>query len=48
MALVATLAVLPSLLVLRSILGVKKTLVFMLLVIVMSSLTGWIYGFIST
>jgi uncharacterized protein len=35
---------LPSILVMRSIMGGRKTAVFVLLVIVMSSLTGWIFG----
>jgi uncharacterized membrane protein YraQ (UPF0718 family) len=35
---------LPSMLVIRSVLGTKKTLVFTGLVIVMATLTGWIYG----
>lgn len=35
---------LPSMLVIRSVLGTQKTVVFVSLVIVMSTLTGWIYG----
>lgn len=35
---------LPSLLVLRSILGIKKTLVYLCLVIILSSTAGYIYG----
>ncbi|MBU8869388.1 MAG: permease [Gemmatimonadales bacterium] len=35
---------LPSILVMRSIMGDRKTAVFILLVIVMSSFTGWIFG----
>jgi uncharacterized membrane protein YraQ (UPF0718 family) len=35
---------LPSMLVIRSILGTKKTLVFVLLVIIMTTLAGMIYG----
>lgn len=35
---------LPSMLVIRSIIGTRKTLVFVTLVIVMSTFTGWIYG----
>jgi hypothetical protein len=35
---------LPSMLVLRSIMGTKKTTVYCLLVVVMSTLTGWIFG----
>ncbi|MCB9357388.1 MAG: permease [Calditrichaeota bacterium] len=35
---------LPSMLVIRSILGTRKTIVFVILVIGMSAVTGWIYG----
>jgi len=35
---------LPNMLVIRSVLGAKKTMVFVLLVIVMSTLTGIVYG----
>ena len=35
---------LPSILVMRSIMGDRKTAVFVFLVVVMSSLTGWIFG----
>jgi hypothetical protein len=35
---------LPSILVLNSIMGMKKTLVFVLLVIIMSTITGIVYG----
>jgi uncharacterized membrane protein YraQ (UPF0718 family) len=35
---------LPNMLVIRSIMGTQKTVVFVLLVIVMSTLTGWCYG----
>ena len=35
---------LPSMLVLRSIMGTKKTVVYVLLVIVMATLTGLLYG----
>lgn len=35
---------LPNMLVIRSILGTQKTVVFVSLVIVMSTLTGWTYG----
>jgi uncharacterized membrane protein YraQ (UPF0718 family) len=35
---------LPNMLVIRSVMGTKKTLVFVLLVIVMATLSGWIYG----
>jgi uncharacterized protein len=35
---------LPNMLVIRSVLGTEKTLVFVSLVVVMSTLTGWTYG----
>jgi len=35
---------LPNMLVIRSVLGTRKTLVFIGLVVVMSTLTGWAYG----
>ena len=35
---------LPNMLVIRSIMGTKKTVVFIALVIVMATLTGMIYG----
>ncbi|XAM00798.1 permease [Phycisphaeraceae bacterium D3-23] len=35
---------LPNMLVIRSVLGTQKTLVFVSLVVVMSTLTGWCYG----
>jgi hypothetical protein len=35
---------LPSMLVLRSIMGTKKLLVYVSLVVVMATLSGWIYG----
>jgi len=37
---------LPSMLVLRSIMGVKKTVVYVSLVVIMSTITGMIFGFI--
>ncbi|MCK5003876.1 MAG: permease [Candidatus Aminicenantes bacterium] len=37
---------LPNMLVIRGVLGTKKTLVFILLVIVMASISGLIYGFL--
>jgi uncharacterized membrane protein YraQ (UPF0718 family) len=37
---------LPSMLVLRSVLGGRKTLVYCSLVVVMATLSGWIYGWI--
>lgn len=38
---------LPNMLVIRSIMGVRKTVVFVLLVVVMATITGFIYGSIS-
>jgi len=35
---------LPSMLVINKIIGTKKTVVYMILVIVMSTITGWLYG----
>ncbi|MCX7785016.1 MAG: permease [candidate division WOR-3 bacterium] len=35
---------LPSMLVLRSIMGIKKTLTYIALVIILSTIVGWIYG----
>ncbi len=35
---------LPNMLVIRSVLGTRKTLVFIALVVCMSTLTGWMYG----
>ncbi len=35
---------LPNMLVIRSVLGTQKTVVFVSLVVVMSTLTGWCYG----
>ena len=37
---------LPNMLVIRSIIGNKKTVIYILLVIIMASITGWIYGLI--
>lgn len=36
---------LPSMLVINSVLGLKKTAAYVTLVIVMSTITGYIYGF---
>jgi len=36
---------LPSMLVIRSVMGTKKTLVYICLVVVMSTFVGFIYGF---
>ncbi len=35
---------LPNMLVIRSIMGTKKTITFVLLVVLMATVTGWIYG----
>ncbi len=35
---------LPNMLVIRSVLGTQKTIVFIALVVCMSTLTGWMYG----
>ncbi len=35
---------LPNMLVIRSVLGEQKALVFIALVVCMSTLTGWMYG----
>jgi uncharacterized membrane protein YraQ (UPF0718 family) len=35
---------LPSMLVLKSIMGMKKTAVFVLLVVVLATLTGFVFG----
>ncbi|MBA7531026.1 hypothetical protein ES705_23237 [subsurface metagenome] len=37
---------LPSMLVIRSVIGTKKTLTYILLVVVLSTFVGWIYGFL--
>lgn len=37
---------LPSMLVIRSVIGNKKTLTYILLVVVLSTFVGWIYGFL--
>jgi uncharacterized membrane protein YraQ (UPF0718 family) len=39
---------LPNMLVIRSVMGTKKTVVFVTLVIVMSTVAGWFYGFLHT
>jgi hypothetical protein len=35
---------LPNMLVIRSVMGTRKTVVFVVLVVVMATLSGWIYG----
>ena len=37
---------LPSMLVIRSVIGTKKTFTYILLVVVLSTFVGWIYGFL--
>ena len=39
---------LPSMLVIRSVLGTKKTIVYVLLVVVMATLSGFLFGIISS
>lgn len=39
---------LPSMLVLRSIFGLQKTIVFVTLVVVMATISGWLFGLIAT
>ena len=39
---------LPSMLVLHSILGLKKTVTYVALVVVMATITGWAYGYLFT
>ncbi len=36
---------LPNMLVIRSVLGTKKTVIYVALVIVMATISGWVYGF---
>jgi uncharacterized membrane protein YraQ (UPF0718 family) len=38
---------LPNMLVIRSVMGTKKTIVFVTLVVVLSTMVGWFYGFLS-
>ena len=35
---------LPNMLVIRSVMGTKKTVIYVALVIVMATITGWAYG----
>ncbi|MBU1707060.1 permease, partial [bacterium] len=37
---------LPNMLVIRSVMGTKKTAVFVALVVVMATITGMLYGFL--
>lgn len=37
---------LPNMLVIRSIMGTKKTVTFVVLVVILSTLVGWLYGFL--
>lgn len=37
---------LPNMLVIRSVMGMKKTIVFVTLVVVLSTMVGWFYGFL--
>ena len=36
---------LPNMLVIRSVMGTKKTVIYVALVIVMATITGWVYGY---
>lgn len=36
---------LPNMLVIRSVMGTKKTVIYVALVIVMATISGWIYGY---
>lgn len=37
---------LPNMLVIRSVMGTRKTLVFVILVVLLSTAVGWLYGFL--
>ena len=37
---------LPNMLVIRSVMGTKKTVIYVDLVIVMATLSGWVYGYL--
>lgn len=36
---------LPNMLVIRSVIGAKKTVIYVALVIVMATISGWVYGY---
>lgn len=36
---------LPNMLVIRSVMGTKKTVIYVALVIVMATFSGWVYGY---
>ena len=36
---------LPNMLVIRSVMGTKKTVIYVTLVIVMATISGWVYGY---
>ena len=36
---------LPNMLVIRSVMGTKKTMIYVALVIVMATISGWVYGY---
>ncbi len=36
---------LPNMLVIRSVMGTKKTVIYVALVIVMATVSGWVYGY---
>ena len=35
----------PNMLVIRGVMGTKKTLIYVALVIVMATISGWVYGY---
>ena len=37
---------LPNMLVIRSVMGTKKTVIYVALVIAMATISGWVYGYI--
>ena len=37
---------LPNMLVIRSVMGTRKTFTFVVLVVMLSTLVGWLYGFL--
>ena len=37
---------LPSMLVIRRVMGTKKTVIYVTLVIIMATISGWVYGYL--
>lgn len=37
---------LPNMLVIRSVMGTKKTVIYVVIVIVMATASGWVYGYL--